>query len=191
MSGKEVPEGIFALTYTVTEGGEDKQHQYVFSYDCKLNKNTNGYDLSKGEQRKAHDYVEMLNQIRHITKFSNKKQLSAHIFISNNFDTNNYETMANHFYNKLPSGYDTRPIFLPIEVLTYLHSEYRKNHQKLYNARNIFMENLHKILITDKLVIEKDDIEEIMEEALDEKLADYSEIDTVKVRNNVIKKLKK
>ncbi|CKH15216.1 Uncharacterised protein [Streptococcus pneumoniae] len=80
---------------------------------------------------------------------------------------------------------------MPIEVLTYLHSEYRKNHQKLYNARNIFMENLHKILITDKLVIEKDDIEEIMEEALDEKLADYSEIDTVKVRNNVIKKLKK
>ncbi|WP_000961320.1 hypothetical protein [Bacillus cereus] len=191
MSGKEVPEGIFALTYTVTEGGEDKQHQYVFSYDCKLNKNTNGYDLSKGEQRKAHDYVEMLNQIKHITKFSNKKQLSAHIFISNNFDTNNYDTMANHFYNKLPSGYDTRPIFLPIEVLTHLHSEYRKNHQKLYNARNIFMENLHKILITDKLVIEKDDIEEIMEEALDEKLADYSEIDTVKVRKNVIKKLKK
>lgn len=191
MSGKEVPEGIFALTYTVTEGGEDKQHQYVFSYDCKLNKNTNGYDLSKGEQRKAHDYVEMLNQIRHITKFSNKKQLSAHIFISNNFDTNNYNTMAKHFYNKLPSGYDTRPIFLPIEVLTYLHSEYRKNHQKLYNARNIFMENLHKILITDKFVIEKDDIEEIIEEALDEKLADYSEIDTVKVRNNVIKKLKK
>ncbi|MGQ8852695.1 hypothetical protein [Bacillus sp. SRB_8] len=191
MSGKEVPEGIFALTYTVTEGGEDKQHQYVFSYDCKLNKNTNGYDLSKGEQRKAHDYVEMLNQIKHITKFSNKKQLSAHIFISNNFDTNNYDTMANHFYTKLPSGYDTRPIFLPIEVLTYLHSEYRKNHQQLYNARNIFMESLHKILITDKLVIEKDDIEEVMEESLDEKLADYSEIDTVKVRQNVIKKLKK
>ncbi|MEB4842692.1 hypothetical protein P5G86_22105 [Paenibacillus jamilae] len=191
MSGKEVPEGIFALSYTVTEGGEDKQHQYVFSYDCKLNKNTNGYDLSKGEQRKAFDYVEMLNQIRHITKFSNKKQLSAHIFISNNFDTNNYETMARHFYSKLPSGYDTRPIFLPIEVLTFLHSEYRKNHQKLYNARNIFMENLHKILITDKLVVEKDDIEELMEEALDEKLADYSVMDTVKVRKNVIKKLKK
>ncbi|SEJ43976.1 hypothetical protein [Bacillus thuringiensis] len=191
MSGKEVPEGIFALSYTVTEGGEDKQHQYVFSYDCKLNKNTNGYDLSKGEQRKAFDYVEMLNQIRHITKFSNKKQLSAHIFISNNFDTNNYETMARHFYSKLPSGYDTRPIFLPIKVLTFLHSEYRKNHQKLYNARNIFMENLHKILITDKLVVEKDDIEELMEEALDEKLADYSVMDTVKVRKNVIKKLKK
>lgn len=191
MTGKEVPEGIFALSYKVSEGGEDKQHQYVFSYDCKLNKNTKGYDLSKGEQRKALDYVEMLNQIRHITKYSNKKQLSAHIFISNNFDKNNYETMAAHFYKKLPSGYDTRPIFLPIEVLTYLHAEYRKNYQQLNNARNIFMEGLHRILITDKLVIEKDDIEEVMEEALDEKLADHLEIDTTKVRRNVLKKLKK
>ncbi|WP_111291820.1 hypothetical protein [Bacillus safensis] len=190
MSGKEVPEGIFSVTYTVSEGGEDKKHQYVFSYDCKLNKNTRGYDLSKSEQRKAFDYVEMLNQIKHIKKFSNKKQLSAHIFISNNFDANNYQTMVNHFYNKLPDGYDTRPIFLPLKVLTYLHSEYRKNHQQLNNARNVFMENLYRVLITDRSVINKDDIEEIMEEALDEKLADYSTIETDKVRRNILKKLK-
>ncbi|MEH7603293.1 hypothetical protein V7184_14570, partial [Bacillus safensis] len=139
----------------------------------------------------AFDYVEMLNQINHIKKFSNKKQLSAHIFISNNFDANNYETMAHHFYNKLPDGYDTRPIFLPLNVLTYLHSEYRKNHQQLSNARNVFMENLYRVLITDRSVINKDDIEEIMEEALDEKLADYSMMETDKVRRNVLKKLKK
>lgn len=190
MSGKEVPEGIFALTYTV-QGAEEQKKQYVFSYDCKLNKNSKGYDLGKGEQRKAYDYVEMLNKIKYITKFSNIKQLSAHIFISNNFNSNNYETMANHFYKKLPENYDTRPIFLPIEVLTFLHSEYRKNYRQIHNSRNIFMEALYQTLITDKLVVEIDDIKEVMEQALDKDLADYSELDTTKVTKDVVKELSK
>ncbi|KOS64611.1 hypothetical protein FJQ98_14005 [Lysinibacillus agricola] len=190
MSGKEVPEGIFALTYTV-QGAEEQKKQYVFSYDCKLNKTSDGYDLGKSEQRKAYDYVEMLNQINYITKFSNTKQLSAHIFISNNFNTNNYETMADYFYKKLPENNHTRPIFLPIEVLTFLHSEYRKHYQQLNNSRNIFMEELFKVLITDKLVISTEDIKEVMEQALDKDLADYSELDTVKVTKDIDKKLKK
>lgn len=53
------------------------------------------------------------------------------------------------------------------------------------------MENLYRVLITDRSVINKDDIVEIMEEALDEKLADYSMMETDKVRRNVLKKLKK
>ncbi|SPT81068.1 Uncharacterised protein [Bacillus cereus] len=191
MSGKEVPEGIFALTYTVQKGSEDANRKYVFSYDCKLNKNTKGYDLAKGEQRKAFDYVEMLNQIRYITKFSDIKQLSSHIFISNNFNSNNYSTMADYFYRKLPDGYDTRPIFLPIEVLTYLHSEYRKNYGQIHNSRNAFMEAMYDILTTDKLVIEIDDINDVMEQALDKDLADYKEIDTNKVRKDVLKQIKK
>ncbi|MES5952027.1 hypothetical protein QCI42_00120 [Bacillus fungorum] len=191
MIGKEVPEGIFAVTYTVQEGSEDKKKQYVFSYDCKLNKNTKGYDLSKSEQRKALDYVEMLNQIKYIGKFSNTNQLSAHIFISNNFNSNNYKTMADHFYKKLGEGYDTRPIFLPVEVLTYLHSEYRKNYQKIHNSRNEFMEALYSVLITDEYVIKTDDIKTVIERALDEDLVDYSELDTNKVRKDVLKKVQK
>ncbi len=190
MSGKEVPEGIFALTFTV-QGAEEQKKQYVFSYDCKLNKTSKGYDLGKGEQRKAYDYVEMLNQIKYITKFSNVKQLSAHIFICNNFNSNNYETMAKHFYRKLPENYDTRPIFLPIEVFTFLHSEYRKNYRQIHNSRNTFMEALYKTLITDKLVIDIDDIKEIMEQALDKDLADYLELDTTKVTKDVVKELSK
>lgn len=191
MSGKEVPEGIFALAYTVQEGAEDKDKNYVFSYDCKLNKNNKGYDLAKSEQRKAFDYVEMLNQIKYITRYSTTKQLSAHIFISNNFNSNNYKTMADHFYKKLPDGYDTRPIFLPLDVLIYLHSEYRKNYIQIGNSRNVFMEAMYHILITDKFVIDKDDIEDAIEQALDKDIADYHDIDTNKVRKDVTRKLKK
>lgn len=190
MSGKEVPEGIFSLTYKVEEGGQDSTKQYVFSYDCKLNKNTKGYDLDKSEQRKAVDYVEMLNKIRHITKYSNIRQLSAHIFISNNFNSNNYDTMIKHFYNNLPEGYDTKPIFLPLDVLIYLHSEYRKNYRQIENARNSFMEAMYKTLITDNEVVEIEDVKEIMEQALDGDIADYNDIDTNKVRRSILNHLK-
>lgn len=191
MTGKEVPEGIFTITFTVEEGAEDSNKKYVFSYDCKLNKNTKGYNLAKGEQRKAIDYVEMLNQIKHITKYSTKKQLSSHIFICNNFDENNFTTMADHFYTKLPDKYDARPIFVPLEVLLHLHSQYRKNYVKLNNSRNTFMELMYEILTTDEYVVKIKDVDFVIDQSLDNALADYHDLDTKKVKESVLQKIKK
>ncbi|UUI41170.1 hypothetical protein [Oceanobacillus oncorhynchi] len=190
MSGKEVPEGMFTLTYKI-KGPIDNTKKYVYSYDCKLNKNNQGYDLKKGEQRKAVDYVTMLNHVRHITHYSTSQQLSSHIFISNNFNENNFETMAEHFYKMLPEGYNARPIFLPLNVLVYLHSQYTKNHQKINNSRNIFMESLQNVLTTDRYVITQSDIDDVIGDSVDESLAEYHDIDTEKVRKEVLKKTKK
>lgn len=193
MTGKEVPEGIFTLTYKEPNGEEDEDYRYVFSFDCKLNKTDKGYDLSKDEQRKAFDYAESLNRNNYIFRYSKKKQLSSHVFISNNFNENNYKTMAEHFYRKQAeqnNKYSTRPIFLKIEALTHLHSLYRQNFNIIRNARNIFYKELYAVLTTDNYVVTTQMIDDVFEKALDLDLADYRDLNTTKVKSEILQKLK-
>lgn len=53
------------------------------------------------------------------------------------------------------------------------------------------MESLQNVLTTDRYVITQSDIDDVIGDSVDESLAEYHDIDTEKVRKEVLKKLKK
>ncbi|WP_411347223.1 hypothetical protein [Paenibacillus sp. WLX2291] len=176
LSGKPVPEGIFTISFYKSGNLCNK----IFSYDCKLSKTKQGYDLGRDEQRKAVEYVKTLNENDYIQKFSDKHQLSGHIFISNNFNENNFETMKRYFYDQLDEDYDTKPIFIDIETLLYLHEKYRINEQRINNSRDLFYKGLFEALSLE--VVEKEDIDrKVLHKALDIELAIYQVLSTDKI----------
>ncbi|WP_279620625.1 hypothetical protein NQ126_009850 [Priestia megaterium] len=194
LTGREVPEGIFTLSYKEEEGNETPEYKYVFSFDCKLNKTEKGYDLAKDEQRKAFDYADSLSKNSYISRYSSKNQVSSHIFICNNFYENNFKTMGEYFYRKQAenkSKYDTRPIFITVELLVYLYSQYRKNYDIIWNSRNIFYQELYNVLTTDDYVVTERMIDEMFERALDPDLADYKNLAVKKVKKDVLRNQRK
>lgn len=181
LSGKPVPEGIFAVSYRNEVGNRKNEYRRVFSYDCKFTRKETGYDLEKSEQRKAVDYVDRLNNVTLITRFSDISQLSSHIFISNHFNASNIETMVDHFYQTLGEDYNARPIFLPNDVLCHIFSKYRQFYEQVNNSRNIFLENISKLLSTDKTVITKEMVDVVFDDALDEDVSEIRVLNTKKV----------
>ncbi|GMX66240.1 hypothetical protein Elgi_55120 [Paenibacillus elgii] len=177
MSGQEVPEGIFTVSFR--DDKENKVYQKVFSYDCKLNINGKGYDLNISEQRKAVQYVNTLNQNDYIRAFSDHHQLSGHIFISNQFRENNFKTMSEHFYQHLDDSYDTQAIFLDVKVLCYLYDNFCKHSVKINNSRKIFYRDLFKALMAEQVTISS--IDNVLRKALDEHLAEYKTLPTNKI----------
>lgn len=179
-SGKPFPEGIFAIS---TKNTKREDLRRVFSYDCKFTKKDEGYDLGKGEQRKAIDYVEKLNDNPYIIKFSDKEELSSHIFISNRFQDQQKEGMRDHFNEKLGEKYNTRPVFLEIESLLHLHECYRKNEMHINANRNLFYERL--ILLLTRENINKQEIDKMFRIVLDKELAEHRDLDTKKVSDSL------
>jgi hypothetical protein len=182
LSGKEVPEGIFALAFKQ----DGKIRQRVFSYDCKLNINGKGYDLNKGEQRKAVDYANTLNSNDYIQSYSDKNQLSGHIFISNHFKSNNFKTMTAHFYEHLNDSFDSKPIFLDVSILCYLHENYSKNHQKIMNNRDKFYRELFDALMSG--IVTTESLDKVFKKSLDNDLAEYKTLPTHKVTKELQEK---
>ncbi|AHM64099.1 hypothetical protein LK13_15035 [Paenibacillus polymyxa] len=177
LSGKAVPEGIFTLSYK--DRGDSRPKQYVFSYDCKLNTNGQGYNLNKGEQRKALEYVNTLNANDYIKYFSDRQQLSGHIFISNKFNENNFKTMTEHFYKHLDDQYDTKAIFLDVDVLVYLHSIYLEYYELLRNSRNLFYKGLFELFSYEHIT--RESVDKALKKALDEKIAEYQHLEMHKI----------
>ncbi|WP_372010068.1 hypothetical protein NBRC13296_05755 [Paenibacillus chitinolyticus] len=177
MSGEEVPEGIFTISFR--DDKENRVHQKVFSYDCKLNTNGKGYDLNISEQRKAVQYANTLNQNDYIRAFSDRNQLSGHIFISNQFRENNFKTMSEHFYQHLNDSYDTQAIFLDVKVLCYLYDNFCKHSVKINNSRKIFYRDVFKAMMAEQVTISS--IDSVLRKALDEDLAEYKTLPTNKI----------
>ncbi|RKL65086.1 hypothetical protein CR203_22730 [Salipaludibacillus neizhouensis] len=179
-SGKAYPEGIFAIS---TKNKRHEDLRRVFSYDCKYTKKDDGYDLKKEEQRKAIDYVEKLNDSDYILNYSDKNELTAHIFISNRFRNVQKEGMKTYFNEKLGDDYNTRPIFLDIESLLYLHELYRQNIEHIYANRNLFYEKL--VMLMTRENIDKSEVNKLFSRALDKDLEENQLLDTKKVTNSL------
>lgn len=174
-SGKALPEGIFAITH-FRKGPQETEIKRVFSYDCKLNTDNKGYNLSKAEQRKAVDYVEKLNDNDIIINFSDKKELTGHIFISNKFQEVQFSTMQKHFYDSLGDASNAKPIFITIDVILKLHNLYRENFEFLSNSRNVFSKQL--ITLFSKEIITEEDIDALFKRVLNKGLQEYDQLDT-------------
>jgi len=175
-SGKAYPEGIFAISAKNVRKGDFRR---VFSYDCKYTKDDEGYDLKREEKRKAVEYVEKLNDNDYVINFSDKKELAAHIFISNKFQEQQKDGMRNYFNEALGEDYNTKPVFLDVESLLYLHECYRHNVEHIHANRNLFYEQL--ILLFTRETINKQAIDNVFSKALDKDLQENRRLETQKV----------
>ncbi|WP_088014523.1 hypothetical protein [Gottfriedia acidiceleris] len=179
-SGKPFPEGIFAIS---TKNTKREDLRRVFSYDCKFTKKDIGYDLAKAEQRKAIDYVEKLNDNPFILRFSDKEELSAHLFISNRFQDHQKDGMREYFNEKLGEKYDTHPVFLDIQSLLYLHKCYRKNVEHIDANRNLFYERLIHLFTRENIT--QQEIDKMFRTVLDRELVEHRNLDTKKVTDSL------
>ncbi len=177
-SGKAYPEGIFAISAKNLKG----DFRRVFSYDCKFTRAEEGYDLKREEKRKAVEYVENLNDNDYVNNFSDTNELTAHIFISNLFQEPQKDGMREFFNEKLGTDYNTKPVFLDVECLLYLHESYRKNVEHIHANRNLFYYQL--ILLLTRENITKDAIDQIFIKSLDKDLEENRKLDTKKVTDS-------
>ena len=152
--GEAVPEGVFAMSY-IEDGPEAIEKKYAFSYDCKLTAKEKGYDLGRAEKRKAEDYVDQLNNEAAVKAYCSNRFISAHIFIGNKFKDTQIEDMRDYFYDKMPRGCSTMPMFIKIGDLLKLHDWYRTNYQHIKLNMHRFYEELYKIMINRKNIIDE------------------------------------
>lgn len=183
-TGEAIPEGVIAIQYVEVDGVEFKEKKYAFSYDCKLTKKNEGYDLSKSEQRKARDYVTDINKTPQIKSFCSNKQLSGHLFIGNRFKESQIENMIKDFYEELPGTYTTKPVFIEIDSLLALHDWYRKNFENIKLNMSQFYEYLYKVLTNDNNRVTKKELEELYENV---EAFFKSNLDIDKIKTNITK----
>ncbi|WP_404467328.1 hypothetical protein [Planococcus rifietoensis] len=178
-SGKAFPEGIFAIS---AKNSKKNDFRRVFSYDCKFTRDDKGYDLTRDETRKAFEYVKNLNENPYIEKYSDKEELTAHIFISNAFKETQKAKIRDYFYEYLDEDLNTKGIFLDVECLLYLHECYRNNVEYIHANRNLYYEKL--ILLFSKENITNAEIDKIFKDILDEDLSENKALNTIKVTNS-------
>lgn len=183
-SGKAVPEGIFAVSFN-EKGRIKNEKKSVYSYDCKFTRQDSGYELNRGEKRKAVEYVETLNGNDIIQSFSNSQELTGHIFISNKFKESQISTVKDYFYEKLSDSSNAMPIFLSLEVLLFLYRSYREEYEQVNNMRDLFNKELVKLLSKDskdsKTSIEIDDVKKLIKKVQNENLREHAVLDTKSV----------
>jgi hypothetical protein len=177
-SGKALPEGIFAISY-MEKGPVKTERKRVFSYDCKFTRKNSGYELNRGEQRKAVEYVETLNQNDIIQSFSDIQELTGHIFISNKFKESQVDNVKKYFYDQLNNNSNAKPIFLSLDALLYLYRAYRENHEQITNASNLFHKELVKLLSKEN--IDTKDIDSLIKKVINKNVGEYTVLDTKSV----------
>lgn len=183
MSGERVPEGLFSLQYNTQVGTSTNEYRRIYSFDCKLTSKEKGYDLGISEKRKAWDYIDELHKIRDITKYSDKKEVSGHIFITNKYKENQIEEMRKFFNEKMSDKTSTIPIFIEVEQIILLHKLYRQNYKEILIRRNSFYEEMNKLLTQEDGIIGKSDIIDCFHEVLEQE-PEQRHLDMHRVRKN-------
>ncbi|QTH40894.1 hypothetical protein J4772_25505 [Cohnella sp. LGH] len=182
-SGKQLPEGVFSLSYV-----RGDKERYAFSFDFKLSYKNEGYPLEIGEQRKAVQYVNDLNDSDLIISYAKHRKLSGHIFISNCFNTAQVETTLKYFEAQIPSSVITKPIFITTDVLTHLHLKYRENFEEVELAKNYYMHWLFEALVNKSHYVTRDHVDTIFKKLLTKQYREIDVMDMTLLTDEVTKK---
>lgn len=166
--GKPLPEGVLAFEYSEVRGGDKRECRYAFTFDCKLTYKDEGYNLSIEEKRKAIDYVNKFNNTNEIKRYCTKNsELSAHIFIGNQFKDSQIQGMNEYFRESINEGNNTKPVFIDFRDLLKFHSWYRIHYEGIQKHRDYFYEELYKVLTINGRMATYSDFEEIVYEMED------------------------
>lgn len=166
--GKPLPEGVLAFEYSEVRGGDKKECRYAFTFDCKLTYKDEGYNLSIEEKRKAIEYVNKFNSTNEIKRYCTKNsELSAHIFIGNQFKDSQIDGMNKYFRESINEGNSTKPVFIDFKDLLKFHSWYRVHYEGIQKHRDYFYEELYKVFTINDRMVTYDDFKEIIYEIED------------------------
>ncbi|MDF2065104.1 hypothetical protein [Bacillus sp. Cr_A10] len=186
MSGERVPEGLFSLQYNTQIGMTNQEFRRIYSFDCKLTAKEKGYDLGISEKRKAWDYIDELHNIRDITKYSDRNEVSGHIFITNKYKENQIDEMREFFNEKMSGKASTMPIFIEVDQIILIHKLFRLNYKDILIRRNTFYEEMNNLLIQEDGIIKETDICRCFEEVLEQE-PEQRHLDMHRVRKNIKK----
>ncbi|MGG1479700.1 hypothetical protein ABE402_01980 [Bacillus smithii] len=186
LSGKPVPEGVFALSYSLIKGTVQEKEQHVFTYDCKFSKRKDGYDLDIDEHRKAADYVKDVSTSDFVSNFSSINAVTAHIIISNNLKETKIKTMQKYFTEHVNPGLPTKTILLPLESLITLYRSYRSNFEDVARAQNHFKKGLIQLFNSGGTSISEADVKKFMKRATHSGLAEFDKLDVKEVTEDLV-----
>ncbi|GEM_PF-4276297 len=185
--GKPLPEGVLTFQYVENNGAKEVENRVAFTFDCKLTSKDDGYDLDRGEQRKAIEYVNKFNKTNEIQRYcNNNKELSSHLFISNKFKNNQIENVCKYFKDNISEGNTTKPVFIDFRGTLEFHSWYRTNYELIQKNRNCFYKELHGVLTTSEKIITYQDFKLLVEE-LEESFDDGKKINLRRMKEKVMR----
>lgn len=161
-TGKALPEGVLTFEYRAVKTMKDEKK--AFSYDCKINYDGEGYNLCSSEKRKAMEYVNNFNGTRELQYYCTNEELSAHIFIGNKFKEDQMGQMKAHFEKYILSNRTTKAVFVNVEGLIQMYNWYRKNYEGVQKHRDVFYEEMHKILTIEERLIQFGDWQKLIQE---------------------------
>lgn len=186
--GKPLPEGVLTFQYNENNGSREIENRVAFTFDCKLTKKNEGYDLGSSEKRKAIDYVNKFNKTMEIQRYcTNGKQLTSHIFISNKFKKHQVNQVTQYFQENINKGNSTIPVFIDFRNLIELHSWYRINYESIQKNRDYFYMKLYELFSIGNRVISSSDFNELIND-LEYCFLDNRSIDLKKVKETVLKR---
>lgn len=184
-SGKQVPEGVLSISF-IRKGLQ--KEKYSFSFDFKLCYKNEGYPLVIGEQRKAVQYVNDLNNSDLITSYSSHRQLSGHFFISNCFNDAQVETTIKYFSTQLFEPIRTKPIFITTETLSYLHLKYRENHEEVELAKNYYLQWIFEMFTNNSHYVTNKHIDVVFKKLLSKQFRETETMDMPLLTDEITRK---
>lgn len=184
--GKPLPEGVKAFDYKQQQGKKQIEHKRAFIFDCKWNYDGKGYNVGIGEKRKAVEYINRINQSSQIALYCSENELSAHILISNKFRDKQLVELKEHINKNIIDGFSTVGVFIKVDGLVKFYDWYKKNYHNIQKYRDKFYESFYQVFTNNNEVVEERHWNTVIE-AMEECFAFIKDIDTTKIRNDVIK----
>lgn len=130
---------------------------YVATCDAKLSYRTDGYDINSSEEDKATRYIRSAAQNERILNKTNDTGPSAHLFISQNFKSSQFERVSENIDDNLSDSDDAsidtvKIVFFEFQALLDLFKFYEKywNYMNKPAIRSKFQETILEELRDDR-----------------------------------------
>lgn len=180
-SGKVVPEGAFTLSYKVNP----EEGKAVFTYDCKLSKRQDGYDLGIGEHRKAAQYLRIGADSDFLKNYLDGRGIDTHLIISNNVKVAKIKTMNEHLKGE---KIDSSAKLLHLEALIRLYELYLEHFKDLQLKPNYFKKAMIELLTdSEKIEITIKDVERKFTRLLKPGLIEQATLDMKELSDDFVK----
>jgi uncharacterized Zn finger protein (UPF0148 family) len=180
-SGKVVPEGAFTLSFKVNS----EEGKAVFTYDCKLSRRQDGYDLGIGEHRKAAQYLRIGADSDFLKNYLDGRGIDTHLIISNNVKVAKIKTMNEHLKGE-KIGSSAK--LLHLEALIRLYELYLEHFKDLQLKPNYFKKAMIELLAdSEKIEITIKDVERKFTRLLKPGLIEQATLDMKELSDDFVK----
>lgn len=144
---EDEPDGLIAIPASI----DDPRDYSVSIYDAKLSHAEKGYQLDKSEEDKTLRYIRTEEAKKRIQNITDDRGLSAHIFVSQNFNESRFETLSTNIRGRIDlydGGESPDILFMEFKSLLELYRLTEEYWKELDDSR--VRERFHE-LVTEEL----------------------------------------